>query len=178
MKFVFIGMAVLVVVVIVVVVMGALTAQQHVAAVQIDLKAPPERVYEAIRDVERGTGWRTGLKKVEVVSQAGEPFRWRETADWGTITFVREVDDAPRRIVARIADEDQGFGGTWTYAITPSPRGSTLRIREDGTVASPLFRFMSKYVIGYYRSLETYAKDLSRHLQDDAQPARVAPDGV
>jgi hypothetical protein len=113
------------------------------------------------------------LKKVEVLDR--EPLLWRETADWGEITFVRDEAVPPARIVSRIADESEGFGGTWTYAIAASPNGdgSTLTITENGSVSNPLFRLMSKYVFGHYRSLETYARDIARRFRDTAEPERV-----
>jgi hypothetical protein len=153
---------------------GSMLPKAHTAAVRIALRAPAQNVYNTIADVERGTGWRTGLKQVEVLER--EPLRWRETADWGKLTFVREDAVPPSRIVARIADESEGFGGTWTYDIATSPNqvGSTVTITEHGTVANPMFRFMSRFIFGHYRSLETYARDLARHLGESAEPARVS----
>lgn len=152
---------------------GFMLPSAHVAAVRTHYQAPAERVFAAVADVESGTAWRTGLQKVEVLAR--EPLRWRETADWGTMTFVRDEFVAPARIVARIADEDQGFGGTWTYQITTSPStaGSTLTITENGTVSNPFFRFMSRFVFGHYRGLETYSRDLAKRLGETAEPVRV-----
>lgn len=159
--------------VILVFVVGYTMSPAHVAVVRTQYRAPADRVFAAIADVEQGTQWRSGLKRVEVLER--EPLRWRETADWGTITFVRDEVDPPARIVARIADEDQGFGGTWTYEVTTSPEteGSTLTITENGRVSSPFFRFLSKYMFGHYRALETYSRDLAKHLGEQAEPVRV-----
>ena len=52
--------------------------------------------------------------------------------------------------------------------------GSTVTITENGTVSNPLFRFMSKFVFGHYRSLETYARDLAKRFRDNAEPERVS----
>ncbi len=101
--------------------------------------------------------------------------RWRETAEWGTFTFVRDEDVPPQRIVARIADESEGFGGTWTYELAASPdqKRSTVTITENGTVSNPLFRFLSKFVFGHYTSLETYAQDLAKRFGGNAEPVRI-----
>ena len=99
---------------------------------------------------------------------------WRETAEWGTITFVRDEAIAPRRVVTRIADESEGFGGTWTYEIAASAQGaSTVTITENGTVSNPLFRFLSKFVFGHYSSLETYARDLAKRSGESSKPERI-----
>lgn len=161
----------LVVLALLVLVIGALLPKAHVAGVRASYAAAPPRVYDAILDVERGTTWRSGLKKVEVLQL--NPFRWRETADWGTITFVREEARPPELIATRIADEDQGFGGTWTYRIEPANGRTTLTITENGTVSNPLFRFMSRFVFGHYTSLETYARDLGKLFGETPQVERV-----
>lgn len=172
MKYVLIAVAVLVLLIGVVFLVGLLLPKAHSATVHANYKAPPEAIYQAITDVASGPRWRTGLKKIEVVSRPGEPVRWVETADWGTITFVREVDDAPRRVVARIADESQGFGGTWTYAIEAVGTGSRLTITEDGVIHNPLFRFMARFFMGYHKTLETYAQDLGRRLGESVRVER------
>lgn len=173
MKILLIIAAVVVAAIVLVLVVGFILPSAHVAAVRAHYDAPAERVFATVADVESAPTWRTGVKKVEVLER--EPLRWRETADWGTLTFVRDERVPPSRIVARIADESEGFGGTWTYEVTTSPgeAGSTLTITENGTVRNPLFRFMSKYVFGHYRSLETYARDLAKRLGENAEPVRV-----
>jgi uncharacterized protein YndB with AHSA1/START domain len=165
--------AVIIGLILLVLIVGFTLPDTHVAMVRAQYRAPPDRVFAAIADVERGTEWRTGLQKVQVLAR--QPLRWRETADWGTITFVRDEMVPPARIVSRIADQDQGFGGTWTYQIAPGPgaTGSMLTITEQGSVSNPLFRFMSKFVFGHYRSLETYARDLATHLGETVEPVRV-----
>jgi uncharacterized protein YndB with AHSA1/START domain len=173
MKIILFILAGLVAIIVLMFAIGVMLPKAHTAAVRIALRAPAQNVYDAIADVERGTTWRTGLKQVEVLER--EPLRWRETADWGKLTFVREEAVPPSRIVARIADESEGFGGTWTYEIATSPNqaGSTVTITENGTVANPMFRFMSRFVFGQYRSLETYARDLAKHLGESAEPTRL-----
>ena len=157
--------------VVAVVIIGSLLPKQHVARVRAQYRAPADRVYDVIADVEQGTAWRTGLQKVEVLER--EPLRWRETADWGTLVFIRDEAVRPTRIVARIADEDQGFGGTWTYEIARADSNSVLTITENGTVSNPLFRFMSRFVFGHYSSLETFARDLGKRLGETVEPVRV-----
>jgi hypothetical protein len=135
--------------------------------------APRETIYGIIHDVRRGTEWRTGLQKVEIVSGPDEPLRWRETAEWGALTFERQYDEPNRQLTHRIIDEGQGFGGTWTWEIEPLNGGSLLRIVERGSVSNPLYRFLSRYVFGHYTGLETYARDLGRRLGETVEPERL-----
>jgi hypothetical protein len=162
-------------------VIGFLLPEKHSASVRAQYNASPEQIYETIVDVERGPEWRSGLDSVHVLDRA--PLKWRESAEWGTLTMVMDEATPPAagshspsrsQIVTRIADEGEGFGGTWTYAISPGANGAgtSLLITEDGEVYNPLFRFMSKFVFGHYTSLETYATDLGRRFNETVQPVR------
>jgi hypothetical protein len=174
MRWILIGLGIVFVLIVGVLIVGFLTPREHVASVRASYPVEPERVFAQIADVAHGAEWRSGLMRVEVLSQPDEPARWRETAEWGTITFVHERVEAPRLVVSRIVDEGQGFGGTWTYAIEPlADGGSTLTITEHGVIYNPLYRFMSRYLMGYYASLEGYARDLGRRLRVDVEPQRL-----
>ena len=154
-----------------IVVIGFLLPEKHSASVRAQYNASPQQIYDAIVDVERGPEWRSGLDSVQVLERT--PLKWRESAEWGTLTMVMDEATPSSRVVSRIADEGEGFGGTWTYEISPHDAGSTLLITENGEVYNPLFRFMSKFVFGHYKSLETYATDLGRRFNETVQPVRA-----
>lgn len=67
----------------------------------------------------------------------------------------------------------QGFGGRWTYEIAPAPTGSVLTITEHGEVYGALYRFMSRFVFGHYRTLETYARDLGGRFGEAVVTERI-----
>ena len=157
-------------------VIGVLLPKTHVAAVEGRYRARAADIHTAIVDVAAGPSWRTGVQDVTVLSQAAEPLRWRETADWGTITMVHEENTASR-VVVRILDEGQGWGGKWTYEIVPDGDGTRVRITEDGVVTNPLYRFMSRFVMGYHTGLETYMRDLGKRFGESVEPVRVARSG-
>jgi len=70
-------------------------------------------------------------------------------------------DTAPTRLVVRIADPKLPFGGTWSYDIAPAAGGgSELRITENGEIRNVIFRFMSRFILGYTATIETYLRDL------------------
>jgi hypothetical protein len=72
-----------------------------------------------------------------------------------------------QRLVGRIADPKLPFGGTWTFEITPTAEGATLRITERGYVTNPLFRFLSRFVFGYTTAIESYLKSLARKFGEE-----------
>jgi Polyketide cyclase / dehydrase and lipid transport len=152
---------------------GFALPKAHVASVRARYKATPQQIFDAITDVTNGASWRTGLESVEMLAAEDGKTKWLENAEWGKLTMVMDEATSPSRVVSRIADTSEGFGGTWTYEIAPEGAGSVLTITEHGEVYNPMFRFMSKFVFGHYKSLETYATDLGRKFNEQVTPERV-----
>jgi hypothetical protein len=86
----------------------------------------------------------------------------------GSYAIVEQ--EQPRRLVTAIVDKKLPYGGTWTYEFAASPAGTTLTVVERGEVYNPVFRFVSRYVIGHTRTLDAYFADLRKA----AEPARSA----
>jgi uncharacterized protein YndB with AHSA1/START domain len=164
MKIVIMVVAVLVSLVLLVAIIGWSLPVKHSVSRMATYAPPPEVVYGAITRVEDFPAWRSKVKTVDVLDTANGRRRFRESGGDGDILY--EVEDAqpPRRLVTRIADDELPFGGRWTYELTPSGNGTTLRITEDGEVYNPIFRFMSKFVFGHHATLDSYLTDLGRKL--------------
>jgi hypothetical protein len=173
MKWLLIGAATLVALLAVVYGVGALLPRDHVASVRVHLPETPDQVYALIADVRAAPAWRHDVESVEILSSVGETLQWRETGSFGVLTFARDEDVPGRRIVGRIADTSQGFGGRWIYEIQPSGSGATLTITEEGQVFNPMFRFMSRFVFGHYATMESYVRSLGRHFGHDVSVERV-----
>jgi uncharacterized protein YndB with AHSA1/START domain len=154
-------------------VIGMILPREHSASIRIRLDQPPEQVFTTIADVAAAPSWRPDLQQVEILSAPGGPLRWRETTDWGTLTMTLDESRPPTRLVARIDDPEQPFGGRWIYDLAPTADATVLTITEHGEVYNPFFRFMARFVFGHYRTLENYARDLATHLRSPAQPVRV-----
>jgi uncharacterized protein YndB with AHSA1/START domain len=135
----------------------------HVATREARLAVPPDRVFNALREVEKFPTWRSGVKTVEVLATT-PALRWREGGD-DDITFEMESAAPPRRMVTRIADRSLPFGGSWTYELTGENGGTRLVITENGEVYNPLFRLMSRFVFGHTATLDRYLADLQRYLR-------------
>lgn len=135
---------------------------KHRATREATVAARPEAVWAAITGVEELPRWRSKVKAAERVAlpQGGQGFR--ETGDDGAILYAIEQAEPPRRLVTRIADPSLPFGGRWTWELTPTGTGTTVRITEDGEVYNPIFRFVSRFVIGHTASIDGYLSDLGR----------------
>jgi hypothetical protein len=173
MKWVGIVLGVLVGLVAVVWIIGALLPKGHVATRMARYKQPPEKVWEAITNVEGMKAWRSELKGVErMPGKNGKPAWVEDMGNFGKMPLEVEVLEPPRRLVTRIASTELPFGGTWTFEIAPAEEGATLRITETGEIYSPFFRFMSRFIFGYTSTLETYLKDLGRKFGEDVTPVK------
>ena len=150
-------------------VIGWLLPKGHSVSREAQFNQPPEAIWKAITDVEAMPTWRQGLKSVKHLPDKNGLPSWVETSASGTIPFETVVSQPPSKLIVRIADPKLPFGGTWTYQITPVAAGSSLRIREDGEVYNPVFRFLSRFVFGYSGTLDAYLKSLAKKLAE--QPA-------
>jgi hypothetical protein len=73
----------------------------------------------------------------------------------------------PVRLVTRVTEREKNFGGTWTIAIAARPEGSDVTITEDGWVANPLFRFISRFVIGHHASMDGILGQVAKALNEN-----------
>jgi hypothetical protein len=67
--------------------------------------------------------------------------------------------------VNRIADPKLPFGGSWTYEVSAAGSGTELNITENGEVYNPLFRFVSRFIMGHTATIEKYQRDLAARLK-------------
>jgi hypothetical protein len=153
---------------ILVVVIGWLLPKEHVATREARYRQSPEAVWKAITDIDAMPGWRSGLKSVKRLPDNGMP-AWVETTDSGIIPLETTVSEPPQKLVVRIADAKLPFGGTWTYEIRATPEGSALRITENGEVYNPIFRFVSRFILGYTGTIDAYLKSLAKKFGEPPQ---------
>jgi len=136
----------------------------HQASRSATLAAPLDRVFAIISDVARYAEWRKDVTKIELLPDDGRGLRFREHGSNGPIVFRIEQIDTPRRMMVRIDDPDQPFGGTWTYELSPDGAGTSLTITEDGEVYNPIFRFMSHFFFSQTASMEAYLAALQQRM--------------
>jgi hypothetical protein len=141
---------------------GFLIPAEHEAAISARFDVRPDVVFGVISDVERYPEWRSDLDRVEVLSEAGEPVRFREYGDQGVITYEVEESVRPSLRRVRIADDSLPFGGTWTYVLLPLDGGTSLTITENGEVYNPLFRLIAAVALSRTATMERHLADLAR----------------
>ncbi len=147
MKWIAIAVGVLVLLVLVVVIVGYVQPVKHRAVRQATYHATAPHLYD-------------------LITQVGTASTWRSTKDEVPFVIVERVPS--QRVVTRISDPNLPFGGSWTYELTPADSGrTTLRITEDGEVYNPVFRFVSRFIMGHTATIDQYLRDLGRHLKEE-----------
>ena len=140
---------------------GAMLPQEHQAQAERVIPTEPERIWKLLTNPDEVPEWRSDVAQVRQLS----PNTVRETDKSGkSMTFETVRSDPPRVLVRRIADADLPFGGHWTITIEPVRSGSRVRVVEDGFVRPPLFRFVSRFVLGHERTIKTFLDDLESHV--------------
>lgn len=141
---------------------GYLLPKEHTATREARFHQPPEAIWKAITDIDDMPSWRQGLKSVKHLPDVNGLPSWQETLDTGSMPYETVLSKPPSKLIVRIADPKLPFGGTWTYEVTAVPQGTVLRIREDGEIYNPIFRVISRFILGYTATMETYLKSLAK----------------
>ncbi len=135
---------------------------KHEVVRTAEFRQSPQQVWDLIAGPPT---WRPDVHRYEALSSEPGHRKWREYDSHGPkITYEVVEEDPPRRLITRIADPHLPFGGTWTYEITPKQDGSLLTITENGEIYNPLFRFISRYLLGYTATIDNYLQALHAKL--------------
>ena len=161
MKLVLLILVLIVAAAIIICIIGSRLPVRHVATRSVELNATPQQVWTLIRDVADAPSWRSDVKGVEILS----PTQFREHGEHGAVTYDIVEDLPPRRFVTRIADRNLGYGGSWTWDVTPSAAGSRLTITENGEVTNIFFRFMSRFLFGHTATIDKVLTFASSRLR-------------
>jgi hypothetical protein len=156
----------LVLVVAAVLVIGALLPARHVASRSASYRASAETLYGLIAGAQN---WRPEVAQSETVKDSAGRELYRETSRRGETMLYEVTERVPPRLLKRkIANTGLPYSGSWTYEIQARDGGAVVRITEDGEVTNPVFRFVSRFVIGQTRTMDQYLRNLGKAVQQDS----------
>ena len=141
MKWIMIATAALIALIVLATVVGAMLPRNHVASRTIRLHRTPDQVWAAYTQATAASS-----VPVDVIE-----------------------NDPPRRMVTRVKETEKMFGGTWTCVVTPVSDGATITITEDGWVANPFFRFVSRFIIGHHATMDGVLKQMAATLNEEVR---------
>lgn len=163
-----------------VVIAGGLVSREHEIARTVDLAAPPEAVFAAIANLEAMPAWRPEVLQVQRGPAPSDPTDspdssappapgdalpvYREFGVRGVVTWTVVESRPPARLALRLQGAGPGFEGTWRFDLAAVSGGTRLTVTERGEIDNPVFRFLSRFVVGYGKGLDAYLDALSRHV--------------
>jgi hypothetical protein len=167
MKIALMMVGVLVLLAVGVVVIGAVLPKRHVVVRSAIFKARPEKLFALIAGNQ---DWRPDVKSCELIAGDGGKQFQRETSKRGeTILYELKESRPPLAIQRRIATANLPYGGTWSFELEPANGETRMRITEDGEVYNPVFRFVSKFVLGETATQDAYLKAMAKAVGEDVQ---------
>ena len=150
-----------------VILIGAMLPKGHVASRSSRFRQQPQAIWAVITGP---SDWRPDIRRLEKLEPRHGRRTWKEVDKHGqAITYESVEETPPHRLVTRIADPRLPFGGTWTQEIAPDPNGCIVTITENGEIYNPIFRFVSRFVLGYTGSIDTYLKALHAKFGEPAE---------
>jgi uncharacterized protein YndB with AHSA1/START domain len=150
---------------------GAFVSRDHRATSTVMLQQPPDRVWKVVRDLGNITAWWPAMEKTERLPDRDGHEVWRQKMSGFDVPIIVLESSPPRRLVTQIDPTAGGaFGGTWTYELASDGTGTRISVTEAGWISNPIFRFMSRFLFGYYGSLDKYLKALGSRFGETVQP--------
>jgi uncharacterized protein YndB with AHSA1/START domain len=165
----------LVALVLLVTVVGALLPRDHVAAVTARIAAPADTVYATLADPAGFATWRGDVRRVKLLPATPTGPAWREHGGNGAVAYAVDAAEPPRRLVVRITDTGLPYGGAWEYTVeTDGAAASRVTIVERGSVYNPIFRVVSRFVVGHTGTMTAQLRALGRKFGAEPTPHVVA----
>jgi hypothetical protein len=167
MKVAVVVVGVLLLVAVTVYVVGALLAQSHRVSRSALFRVPPERLFALIDGPQ---DWRPDITRSETLTDAAGRRLLRETSrDGNTITYELQQSKPPVGLIRRIATENLPYSGAWTFSLVREGGGTRVRITEEGEVYNPIFRFVSRFIIGQHRTIDNYLRALAKTTNQELE---------
>ena len=132
--------------------------------------ARQDSVWAVVSDVERSPRWRTDLTGVKRLPDRGGHPVWEQDSNTGPWPLELTRIAPPDTLVTAAADTTQGYGGTWTFALTGERGGTRVTVAEAGFVDNPMFRFLAHFVFGLRTGQRQYLRDLGKRLGESVEP--------
>lgn len=172
MKWVLLALGIVVGLIALMALVGALLPRDHRATSTITLRQPPDSVWTTVRHLGGITAWwHEAQESVRLPDKDGHE-AWRQKVGGWDMPLLVIASEPPRRLVTKIdSAPGSSFGGTWTYELTPDGTGTRISVTEAGWIGNPIFRFLSRFLLGYYGTLDGYLKALGTRYGETVTPA-------
>ena len=150
---------------------GAFVSRDHRATSTISLRHSPDSVWKVVRGLGGITAWFPAMQQSERLPDRDGNEVWHQKMSGFDVPIIVLESSSPRKLVTQIDPTAGGaFGGTWTYELVPDSAGTRISVTEAGWISNPVFRFMSRFLFGYYGSLDKYLRALATRFGEEGKP--------
>ena len=139
----------------------------------VELRQPPQAVWDVVRDFASVPTWNFLVVGVERLSDRNGHEVWQEKNTGGPALQLEVVEDAPpTRLVRSIVSTNASFTGRWEFAIAPADAGTRVTIVEHSEIPNPYFRFIFRTFMNPAVHLENYLRALAKKFGEPETPVR------
>jgi hypothetical protein len=150
-----------------VVVIGLLLPKAHTVSRAAGYNTTPDKLFTLIAGPQN---WRPDVVRYEVVpNSTGRELTQETTRSGETVTYELLDRKPPESIKRRIATPNLPYAGTWSYSLQSHAGGTIVRITENGVVYNPVFRFVSRFIVGHTSTMDAYLRALGRATGQQVQ---------
>lgn len=168
MRWILIILGILVLILVAIALAGAMLPQEHTVTRSIVLKQSPEAIWSMITDHANEPKWRTDLASITRLADRNGHELVEEKYKKGDTMKIETVEAQPPARLVRDVVDNPIFSGRWTYALTPESGGTRVSITEHGRVPNPVFRLVSRFMIGHTTSLDRFLTALAGNFGEKA----------
>lgn len=137
-------------------------AVSSMAYYNCDLK----KLWDLATDFANQAAWRTGVIKIEKISDVSGRNIWKEFNSNGQVMKIETLEYSPmRRVVRRLINENEGGEIIWIYDFAEVGEISTLTVSEEGKLLNPILKLISKFNSSKTKVLNMYFQDISNELK-------------
>lgn len=148
---------------------GIILPEQYLAQRSVELKQPPEELWNTLSDIESFPSWRSDLENVSrIEDQYGNPV-WQELDKRGQKVNIEVGASQPEnaRILWHISAPEYKFYRDWLIEIQATADGNTvLTISERGKVYNIIQRFFAHFFTGYTNVVDAYLMAIAQKFDE------------
>lgn len=166
MRWILIGIGVVLGVVAVLAGIGYSMPNAHVAQAEADYRMGADSVYAVLSNVEAWPEWHPSVGTLEPVEDSAAT-SWRIRGPDGSMTVTVAGEEPPSRFVT-LADGGM-FVGRWTYHVETRNGSTRVTITEEARIDNLVIRGLTVFR-NQTRTLEQVLRSLGQHLGERVEP--------
>jgi uncharacterized protein YndB with AHSA1/START domain len=168
-RWILVILAILLLILVAIALAGAMLPREHTVTRSMFLKQTPETVWAVITDHANEPKWRADVVSVTRLADRNGHELIEEKDKHGNSMKLETVESQPPTRLVRDVVDNPIFSGRWTYELRAQNGGTMVSITEHGSVPNPVFRLISRFVIGHTTSLDKFLTALAGKFGEKAE---------